>query len=138
MMWCALGEVVRPGQRCTLHADGQKTAEQPAGISVRDCEVHDEATAGIDDVPEGQPVFKRSEAMAKDRRERQKVGTVEGGFLHVRLIPPPVVHAEVEEPDDLFISDVTQQLLPVVLVDQEIGKLAERLLVLPKSDDGVL
>lgn len=46
-MRCALGEVVRPGQRRTLQADGQKTAEEPPGVSIRNGQVDDEALTGV-------------------------------------------------------------------------------------------
>src|SRR4051794_12980830 len=73
---CALGEVVRPGQRRTFHPHGEKTAEQSSGISVRDGQIHDEAAAGVDEVPERQPVLKRPETVAKDWGERQEIGTL--------------------------------------------------------------
>src|SRR4051812_31556888 len=43
-----------------------------------------------------------------------------------------------KETHNLFVSDVTQQALPVVLINQEVSKLAQRLLVLSERNDRVL
>ena len=118
--------VVCPGQCCALHPDRQQAAEEPACVVVRQRQVDDQRTAGVDQLPEGEPVLSASEAVAQHRRERQQVCPVEGGLLHVRLVPPPLVHPEVEEPHDLRISDSEKQLLPEVLIGEEVGELGQR------------
>src|SRR4051812_11256217 len=49
-----------------------------------------------------------------------------------------LIHPLVEETLNLFVSDVTKQLVAEVLVHEQVGQLRERLVVLPEGDDGVL
>src|SRR3954454_14243077 len=134
MMRHPFGEVVCAGQRCTLHPHRQQAPKEPAGIRIGYRQVDDKTPPRVDKAAEGQAVLQGPKAIAKDWRKLQEICAVERGLLHMRLVPSPVVHAEMEKADDLFVSDVTKQALSIVPINQKIGELAQGLVVLPERD----